>query len=186
MVKMAHTYAPHAKVGLHASAWGGGIDATYNTDPSVDVTAYARTAATFLAACGGASADFVTIETSDRDAGYYTSIGQNRSWDATNKTLPNFTQALTWAKALTEALAVPALYWQTPLGNASQTNTTDHWQDNRVDYFFAHMADLAAAHVIGVAYGGGATGQTTPESDGGNFIAKVKAYAASGGQAMCP
>ena len=47
-------------------------------------------------------------------------------------------------------------------------------------------SDLAAAHVIGVAYGAGAGGQTTPESDVGNFMAKVKAYVASGGQALCP
>jgi hypothetical protein len=43
------------------------------------------------------------------------------------------------------------------------------------------MAELAAAHVIGVVYGAGASGQTTPESDGGNFIATMKEYAASGG-----
>ena len=74
-------------------------------------------------------------------------------------------------KALTEALGTPALYWQTPLGNASQNNTADHYQDNRVDYFFggsaagvestapttvaAHWSELAAAHVIGVAFGAG-------------------------------
>ena len=58
-------------------------------------------------------------------------------------------------KALTEALSKPALYWQTPLGNASQNNTTNHWKDNRVDYFLAHMSELAAAHAIGAAFGAG-------------------------------
>jgi hypothetical protein len=35
---------------------------------------------------------------------------------------------------------VPALYWQTPLGNSMQTNTTNHYKDNRVDYFFGGSA----------------------------------------------
>jgi hypothetical protein len=89
-------------------------------------------------------------------------------------------------KALTEALGKPALYWQTPLGNANQNNTTNHWQDNRVDYFFAHMDELAGAHAIGAAYGAGAGDQTLPETDGMNLITKTQAYAAGGGQALCP
>jgi hypothetical protein len=28
--------------------------------------------------------------------------------------------------------------------------------------------------------------QTTPESDGGNLVSKLNAYAASGGQSYCP
>ena len=35
---------------------------------------------------------------------------------------------------------MPALYWQTPLGNAAQNNTTNHYKDNRVDYFFGGSA----------------------------------------------
>ena len=50
------------------------------------------------------------------------------------------------------------------------------------------MDELAAAHVIGVAFGAGAGDQTTPESDGGNFTSKAKAYysSAGGGQTLCP
>jgi hypothetical protein len=186
MISMVRKYAPNARVGLHASGWATNIDVLYNTSASLDVAGEAQKVATFLAACGETMADFVTVETSDRDAGYYTSIGQDKWWDDTNATLPDYTQDLTWITTLTEALGKPALYWQTPLGNANQTNVTDHWQDNRVDYFFGHMADVAAAHVIGIAYGAGAGGQTTPESDGGNFISQVKAYVSSGGQALCP
>ena len=142
--------------------------------------------AAFLSEAGEKDADFVVVENSDRDAGYYQSIGKNTWWDATNATLPNFHQHLVWVKALTEALGKPAIHWQLPLGNASQTNVTNHWKDNRVDYYFAHLDEVAAAHSIGVLVGAGAGGQTTPETDGGNFIAKVKAYAASGGQTLCP
>ena len=37
-----------------------------------------------------------------------------------------------------------------------------------------------------MAFGAGEGAQTTPESDGGNLVSKLNAYAASGGQAYCP
>ena len=195
---MVRKYAPNALVGLSSSAW----NVASNTNKSVDVTTDAKAVATFLAACGQSSADFVVVETSDRDAGYYQIVkGTNSWWDASDTTLPNYAQDLAWVKALTEALGTPALYWQTPVGNASQNNTTDHYQDNRVDYFFggsaagvqsaapktvpAHWAALAAAHVIGVAFGAGAGEQTTPETDGGYLISKTKSYVSAGGQPLC-
>jgi hypothetical protein len=187
MVSMARTYAPNALVGLHASAWAAGADATLNTDPTFDVAGSAQQVAAFLRGAGGAAADLVIVETSDRDAGYY-QVAENKNtfWDTTNATLPDFHQDFAWVKALTEALGVPAMYWQNPLGNANQSNVTNHWKDNRVDYFFAHMDELAAAHVIGAAFGAGNNAQTTPSTDGGNFIAKVQSYVSSGGQALCP
>jgi hypothetical protein len=186
MVAMAHQYAPNARVALQASAWSTNMDVALNTDPKLDVAGEAKKTAAFLAACGGSDADYVVVETSDRDAGYYQSQGRNTWWDATNATLPDFAQDFAWVKALTEALGKPALYWQGPLGNASQNDTPNHWKDNRVDYFFGHMNELAAAHVVGAAFGAGAGDQTTPESDGGNFVGKVKSYVTGGGQKLCP
>jgi hypothetical protein len=55
----------------------------------------------------------------------------------------------------------------------------------RWNYFFAHTSELAAAHGVGFAFGAGAGGQTTPETDNGNLVAKVRAYAQAGGQAAC-
>jgi hypothetical protein len=199
LISMVRKYAPHAFVGLSASAW----NVAGNTSRTTDVTTDAKALATFLAACGQSQADFVVVETSDRDAGYYQTVqSQDNWWDPTDATLPDYAQDLTWIKALTEALGTPALYWQTPLGNASQNNTANHYQDNRVDYFFGgsaaqvesgaavtvptHWSALAAAHVIGVAFGAGAGDQTMPDTDGGNLIAKTKAYVTAGGQALCP
>lgn len=182
-VAMARKYAPNAKIGLHASAWATKMDVSANKNPSFDVAGEAKKVATFLGACGGAESDLIVVESSDRDAGYYQSIGQNRWWDETNAALPHFHQHLAWVKALTEAMGKPAMHWQMPLGNASLPNQTNKWKDNRVDYFFAHMDEVAAAHSVGVFFGAGAGDQTTPESDGGNFVAKVKAYASSPGQA---
>jgi hypothetical protein len=185
MIAMARKYAPNALVGLHASAWSTKIDVEGNTSPSLDIAGEAKKTATFLSACGESAADLVIVETSDRDAGYYQSQGHpNAFWDVTNMTLPDFHQDFAWVTALTEALGKPALYWQMPLGNANQNNTKNHWKDNRLDYFFAHESELAAAHAIGACYGAGAGDQTLPETDGGNLVAKTKAYVAAGGQAL--
>ena len=186
MVSMVRKYAPNTLVGLHASAWSTNIDVAGNTDPNLDVSGEAKKTAAFLAACGESQADLVIVETSDRDAGYYQSQGKDTFWDITNATLPDFHQDFAWVTALTEALGKPALYWQTPLGNANQNNTTNHWKDNRVDYFFGHTQELAAAHAIGAAFGAGRGDQTLPETDGGNLVAKMKAYVAGGGQSLGP
>jgi hypothetical protein len=198
MIAMVRKYAPNALVGLQASAW----NIAGNADPSLDVTVDAKAVATVLAACGQSKADFVVVETSDRDAGYY-QIVENKDtwWDPTDKMRPDYAQDLTWITALTEALGVPALYWQTPLGNSMGTNTNNSYKDNRVDYFFGgsasqvesgaavtvppHWTGLAAAHVVGVAFGAGAGGQTTPDTDGSNLATKAKAYLGSGGQSLC-
>lgn len=186
MIAMVRIYAPKALVALHASAWSTDIDVSLNTSTTLDVAAEAAKTAAFLAACGEADADYIVVETSDRDAGYYQTVeGKDTWWDDTNAKLPDFTQDFAWVKALTEALSKPALWWQTPLGNASQNNTTNHYQDNRVDYFLTHMSQRAAAHGIGAAFGAGASTQTDPETDGGNFVAKASAYYTAGGQPLC-
>lgn len=187
LVAMVRKYAPKAKVGLHASAWASGPDVALNKNAQLDVAAEARKVADFLVACGGADADLVVVEASDRDAGYYQSIGQDRWWDETNQSLPSFDQHFAWAKALAERVGRPLLWWQLPVGNMSLANKADAWRDNRVDYFFAHTAQVAGAHGVGFAFGSGAGGQTTPETDSGNLVAKTKAYAVKGGQApSCP
>ena len=186
MIAMARKYAPRVRIGLHASAWGTNMDVLANTSASFNVPAEAKKLADFLVECGAATGDFVVVDASDRDAGYYQSIGRATWWDATNATLPNFTQAFTWAKALAEEAGVGVLWWQLPVGNMSLSNTTNAWKDNRVDYFFGHAADLASSHSIAMAFGAGDGKQTTPESDGGNLVSKLNAYAASGGQAYCP
>jgi len=186
LIAMVRKYAPNALVGLHASAWAAGPDIGTNTDTQLNVATYGQQTAAFLTACGADQADYIVVEASDRDAGYYQSINVSTWWDDTNQKLPSFHQHFAWAKALSEAAGKPLVYWQLPLGNMSLPNQTNAWKDNRVDYFFGHTSELAAAHVVGFAFGAGAGGQTTPESDGGNLVAKVKAYAASGGQSLCP
>jgi hypothetical protein len=186
MIAMSRKYAPDAKVGLHASGWGTGFDVLNNRDPGLDVIGEANKLGTFLVECGAAEGDFVAVESSDRDAGYYESVGQNRWWDATNQRIPNFHQAFQWAKALAEKVVRPILWWQMPVGNMNLAGGADHWKDNRLDYFFDHMEEVAAAHGFAVVYGAGAGGQTTPETDGGHLVSRVQQYLNRGGQSPCP
>ncbi|QSQ22944.1 hypothetical protein JY651_48965 [Pyxidicoccus parkwayensis] len=187
MVAMARKYAPNAKVGLHASPWATKMDVYLNAQASFDVAGEARKVADFLLKLGAADTDFIVIEASDRDAGWYqVNQGENTWWDANNATLPHFHQAFAWAKALSERLNKPNFWWQLPVGNMALPNSGNKWKDNRVDYFFAHTAELAAAHSVGFAFGAGIDGTTTPESDNGNLVNRVKAYKQAGGQKLCP
>jgi len=186
MIAMVRKYAPNARVGLHGSGWATKIDVLLNQSPTLDVAGEADKLGAFLVGCGADQADFVVVDASDRDAGYYTSIGRDTWWDASNTTLPDFVQAFAWSRALAERVGRPVVWWQLPVGNMSLPNVSTEWQDNRVDSFFAHTDELAASDAAAIAFGAGASGQTTPSTDGGNLVAKTQAYAAAGGQAACP
>jgi hypothetical protein len=182
MIAMVRKYAPNAKVGLHASCWSTGYDCLNNSDPSLDVAAEAAKTAAFLIKCG--SSDFISVDLCDRDAGYYRSMGRDVFWDTSNAALPNFRQMGAWIKAVSAVTRKAVIVWQVPVGNMGQNDTPYHWRDNRVDYLFAHMKDLASANVAAVLYGAGADGQTTPETDGGNLIGKTVDYMKAGGQKL--
>ena len=65
-------------------------------------------------------------------------------------------------------------------------NTPNHWQDTRVDWLFGHMAAVGSANIAALLFGAGRDDQTTPETDGGNLIAKTTAYRQAGGATLCP
>ncbi|WP_052519076.1 hypothetical protein [Archangium violaceum] len=187
LISMARKYAPNAKVGLHASAWATKLDAHLNTNPLLDVTVEARKVADFLSLCGAAEGDFIAVEASDRDAQWYeVTTGTLRWWDPSNFNYPSFRQAFTWSKALSERLGKPHLWWQLPVGNMSLPGTWERWRDNRLDYFFDHPDQVAAAHGFGMVFGAGVEGQTNTSTDGGHFVRRSNAYFSSGGQPACP
>jgi hypothetical protein len=185
MIHMARVHAPNARIGLQASGWATSIDVLMNASASLDVAGEARKVAAFLSGCGATEADYTVVEMSDRDAGWYQSQGRQTWWDATNATVPSFHQALSWAKTLAESIGKPLLWWQIPVGNMEQVNSDLHWKDNRVQYFFDHPGEFAAAHGIGIAFGAGMTGQTTPSTDGRYLAQRAASYLAAGGEAFC-
>ncbi|MBL9013973.1 MAG: hypothetical protein JNL83_07345 [Myxococcales bacterium] len=190
IVAIGRAVSPTTKIGFHASVWGAYYD---EQDPNADIEASGTKVAQFLRAMGGDDTDFVTVETLDRDAGFWETSGGGATcsvtggtrgrvyWDETNVNRPNFTQHLRWVKALTAELQRPALEWQTPMGVPSTTcgGTNEHWRDNRVHYFFGHVPDLVDAGIAGMTFGTGAGGQTNLATDGDQLKNAATAYMAN-------
>jgi len=181
LVAMVRAHAPNARVGLHASGWASGYDCFGNAYCPGQAAEGAKVGAWLLAA-GAGEGDFVVGDMSDRDADWYRLVrGEPGHWWEAG----NFQKAFTWSKAVAEALGRPFVWWQTPLGNSAQANVANHWKDNRVEYLFGHMAEVAAAHGVGVLYGAGEGAQTTPDSDCGLLASSTAAYLAGGGEPLC-
>ncbi len=170
LVDRLHTLAPNILVAPMASMWATNFDPqTATKDAAVQMS---QDTAAFIDAMGGAQADLLVVEWSDRDAG----SGLRPWWDDGDQELPRPTRAILWENALSAAAHKRLLLWQVPVGNMSLNNTCDHYQDNRAAYAFAHPRDLFDAGVIGVLYGGGAACMTQVTSDGG-FVAVQGAIA---------
>lgn len=168
LIQMTRKYAPNAAVGLHLSCFD------WETDVQKCVKDYAD--------LGAKNADFLVSDVSDRDAGWY-ALPAHGSRD-TFWTDKKAAASLKFWKTMAESVGKPVVLWQIPVGNMAQNNTPDHYKDDKVDWFFAHMDQVADAHIAGLLFGAGWTEQTTPESDGGNLIRKTIAYHNSGGTAL--
>nr|WP_234439133.1 RICIN domain-containing protein [Streptomyces sp. NRRL B-3229] len=168
LIAMAHTYAPNTTVGFHLSCW----DWQSNT----------QGCAKDYANLGARDADFLVADVSDRDAGWYAQPahgGHDNFW--TDK---KAAAALGFYKTMAESVGKPVVLWQIPVGNMAQNNTLNHYKDDKVDWFFAHMNQVADAHVAALLFGAGQQEQTSIETDGGNVIRKTIAYHNSGGVAL--
>ena len=176
LVTMGHTVAPKVKVGFHASSWGDWYDPM--SASTAVIKAKGASVGNFLKSAGSDATDFVTVETSDRDAGFWEAQGRtNEYWDETNAGRPNFTNHFTWVSSVSQTMGKPVLWWQMPFGVPAATSGTDgKYRDNRVKYFFSHTADVVGAGGFGMVFGAGADRQTTPSTDGGQFKRALDAY----------
>ncbi|WP_245589538.1 RICIN domain-containing protein [Amycolatopsis balhimycina] len=165
LVAMAHKYAPNAGAGLHLTCWD------WETNVQKCVQDYAE--------LGAKNADFLVTDVSDRDAGWYAKPangGRNTFW-----TDQQAAATLKFYKTMAESTGKPVVLWQVPVGNMRQNNTLNHYQDDKVDWFFSHLDQVADAHVAAILFGAGQQEQTTVETDGGNLINKTISYHNSGG-----
>jgi hypothetical protein len=177
LLHLRDLYAPNVKLAFHVSNWSTWRDIGSDTDPNLDPVAQGNLAGAFAAASGVSSApagtstyDLVFNDVSDRDAGYYKYVlGRAHAfWDRQNVALPDFTRWERYLGAITATTGRSAMVWQVPLGNqwsASENNTDGHYQDNRAEYFFGHVNELANVGVIGVLFGRGNGGSTTNTDD---------------------
>lgn len=170
LTKLARTYAPQVAIGFHASVWGGSL---------AQVIA-------FFKAIHADQADFIATDVLDRDAGCFEAHvdpgcmrrGSGWYWDETNQTSPNFHEHLAWVTSLHQALNLPVMWWQVPLGVPSSTpgGTASHYRDNRVHYIFNHIDEFVGAGGLGAVFGTGATNQTSITSDNGQFAGAATQY----------
>lgn len=173
LVKLARTISPNVAVGFHASGFGQSFGGPLE-------------AARFLTSVGALDADFIAVETLDRDAGCFearvdphcTRDNGELYWDPTNQKEPSFQDHFTWVRTVHERLGLPVLWWQMPLGVPSEERggAPKHYRDNRVKYFFEHPDEMEEAGGFGVAFGVGAPNQTDITTDGGQFARAVTAY----------
>ena len=173
LVRLARQNAPKTLVGFHASSWA-------HTEPKM--------IANYLEDLGASEADFVGVETLDRDAGCFEARKdpncQRRDgpwyWDETNQRSPNFHEHLEWARAIASGVRRPLLWWQMPLGVPSDTpgGKPGQYRDNRVKYLFEHVDEFVAAGGVGAVFGVGAANQTYITTDGGQFKRAVEKYRA--------
>lgn len=185
LLRIRDRYAPNVRLAMHVSNWTTGWDLNSATDPSLDATALGTKAGEFAAAAGATWSDGTTStydllfnDVSNKDAAYYTLVLRKpRWWDQDNAVFPNFHRWQAYVKAFTSVTRRKAIVWQVPIGNQlyrSMNNTRGHWQDNRVEYFFDHVAELRDAGLVGVLFGttqsdsthywdGAADGVTNPE-----------------------
>ncbi|MFF7948868.1 RICIN domain-containing protein [Streptomyces griseorubiginosus] len=165
LISMAHKYAPNAEAGMHLSCFD------WETNTQACVKSYDS--------FGAKNADFLATDVSDRDAGWYAQPahgGSDHFWNDQKAAA-----ALKFYKTMAESVGKPVVLWQIPVGNMAQNNTLNHYKDDKVDWFFGHMDQVADAHIAGLFFGPGQQEQTSVETDGGNLIKKTIAYHNSGG-----
>ena len=174
LLQIARKYAPNAYVGFPPALFGD----LYST------------ALGYMQKLGADKADFIVMQTLDRDAGCFEAIpqssycqraGTNWYWDEANIKSPNFTEHFALAKSYNTGLQLPVLWWQTPLGvpSAVAGGSAGKWRDNRARYFLTHASEMVAAGGLGVVFSTGEVNQTSINTDGGQFKTLTTNYLAN-------
>jgi len=152
-------------LGYHVSNWATAIDIGSDSASTLDVTTLADEVVAFSRPAGAGRYDLVFNDVLDRDAGYYQTVYGNPHvwWDRDNVSFPNFHRWESYLGTILAGLAKPGVVWQIPLGNQyydTENNTAGHYQDNRVEYLFAHPREVSGIGVVALLFGAGGANQT--------------------------
>lgn len=179
LIALRDKLAPHVLLAWHLSVWGTKEDPTHSKPPLAHMRALGAQSAAFYRSLK-AHFDLVFNDVTDRDAGFYRVIYGNphTAWAAAD-----FQRHDVYIGAFTRATHTPVVLWQLPLGNTSLTDTWGHFRDNRLQWWLddptgAHLRASRDAGVIGLLFGGGATGTTSAQTDGGLFYRLARGYEA--------
>jgi hypothetical protein len=212
-VRLRDAYAPNVLLAWHLSDWGTMVDLHASQTSDAETAALAAKAAAFYTSLGAAF-DLSFTDLSDRDSGFYQSIygdGGAAWWKASD-----FPRYARFIAGFTAATGKRVVVWQIPMGNTMMLATDGSWghyADNRPEWFLdnasnGNLASWRDAGVIGLLFGGGATGTTcacdamgdgvtnpppsgthtrasiSADDDGGYLRDRVAAYYAGGALAL--
>jgi hypothetical protein len=125
--------------------------------------------------------DFLVVEKYGLDAGFIKSMDASAMGSRYYWTDEHMARWIGWSKRVAQAVDLPLLGWQIPIGHMALPNTMNRWQDTFMAYFFAHPKDFVDAGFIGLWVGKG-LGQGTDYSavagkgDDGFLFAGIKAF----------
>jgi hypothetical protein len=179
LISLRDKLAPHVVLAWHLSTWGTGEDPTYSKPSLAHMDALAAKSAAFYKALH-ARFDLVFNDVTDRDAGFYQHVEGNphTSWGPAD-----FRRHDTYIAGFTRRARTPVVLWQLPLGDTKLNDTTGHYRDSRLQWWLddpsgAHLRATRNAGVIGLLFGGGASGTTSDQTDGGFFYRSARRYEA--------
>ncbi len=193
LLHLRDLYAPNVLLAFHVSDWATGYDIGSNTDPSLNAASLGQEAGSFAAQSGmtgvpsGTSTyDLIFNDVADRDAAYYKYVFNNPSvwWDRLNVTYPNFHRWESYVSAISQTTGRSVIVWQIPEGNQyfdTENNTNGHYEDNRAEYFFSHMSELAQSGIIGLLFGAGNGGSTVNNDGMGDGTTNPSSFCTSDG-----
>jgi hypothetical protein len=212
-VRLRDKYAPNVLLAYHLSVWGTMFDLHASQTSDAQTDTLAAKAAGFYTSLG-ADFDLAFTDLSDRDSGFYQYVygdGGAAWWNASD--FPRYGRFIAGFVAGTGKRVV---VWQIPMGNTVMRATNDtwgHYADNRPEWFLSditdgHLASWRDDGVIGLLFGGGASGTTcacdatgdgvtnpaasgthtraslSADDDGGYLRDRIGAYYAAGGLAL--
>jgi hypothetical protein len=177
LIALRDRLAPHVLLAWHLSVWGTGEDPTYSKPSLAHTDALAAKSAAFYEALK-ARFDLVFNDVTDRDAGFYQYVeGNPNTWWRPS----DFRRHDAYIAGFTRRTGTPVVLWQLPLGDTMLNNTWGRYRDNRLQWWLndptgSHLHATRDAGVIGLLFGGGATGTTSDQTDGGFFYRLARHY----------
>ncbi|MBV8430992.1 MAG: hypothetical protein JO244_07520 [Solirubrobacterales bacterium] len=177
LIALRNRLAPRVVLAWHLSVWGTDEDPAYSKPSLGHMASLGAESAAFYESLH-ARFDLVFNDVTDRDAGFYQVIEGNphTAWGP-----GDFIRHDAYIAAFTHRTRTAVVLWQLPLGNTYLNNTWGHFRDNRVQWWLgslAHLRATARGGVIGLLFGGGAAGTTSPQTDGGLFYRLSRRYLA--------
>ena len=178
VVRLRDREAPDVLLAWHLSSWGTNDSVTANDLPAARIDALAARSARFHSSLR-APFDLVFNDVADRDDGFRRVVlGEKvvgHHWGR-----GDVRRHVRYLRGFTRATERPVVLWQLPLGHRRLPNTNGRYRDNRVDLLLGSRRNLRrarAAGVVGLLFGAGAEGCTTPATDGGHFHRLARRYA---------